>query len=258
MREREDFPSSPATVFNWIREWLVQNHSGTSNNWVNLKLAKLSHQFAATKSTQPTLSGAEQSEQSISSKSTQWYSHPSFPVPWFIYSPQTGGYWLPTLQTCIDQYLFSKEYCAKLKKLVYFVMGKKQGVNQTSGPSCQGRAVLHAKVQKYETAEIGQAGREMDLFYRKGGSNRRGSPKDPCAFPATPLSFLQHKPGPWLCSAEQFVVSPGAVRGEHCFSQSYAQQLMRPHLSTAAGQSKPSRTWGWNVHIYLIANKNQQ
>lgn len=48
----------------------------------------------------------------------------------------------------------------KLKKLVYFVMGKKQGVNQTFGLSCQGNAVLHAKVQKYETAEISQAGRK--------------------------------------------------------------------------------------------------
>lgn len=39
-------------------------------------------------------------------------------------------------------------------------MGKKQGVNQTFGLSCQGNAVLHAKVQKYETAEISQAGRK--------------------------------------------------------------------------------------------------
>lgn len=34
-------------------------------------------------------------------------------------------------------------------------MGKKQRVNQTFGLSCQGSAALHAKVQKYETAEIG-------------------------------------------------------------------------------------------------------
>lgn len=55
-------------------------------------------------------------------------------------------------------------------------MGKKQGVNQTSGPSCQGTAVLHAKVQKYETAELGLAGMKKDLYFI-GGGNRGGAPK---------------------------------------------------------------------------------
>lgn len=44
-------------------------------------------------------------------------------------------------------------------------MGNKQDVNQTSGPSCQGTAVLHAKVPKYETAEMGQAGRKKGLCF---------------------------------------------------------------------------------------------
>lgn len=109
-----------------------------------------------------------------------------------------------------------KRILCKAEEISLFCNGKKQGVNQTSGPSCQGTAVLCARVQKYETAEIGQAVRKKGpVLHRKGGGNRRGSPKDlplPHAFPATPLPFLQHKPGPWLCSAEQFVVSPGAVR----------------------------------------------
>lgn len=57
-------------------------------------------------------------------------------------------------------------------------MGKKQGVNQTSGPSCQGTAVLHAKVQKYETAEIGQAGRKKDLCFI--GKAREEDPPKTC------------------------------------------------------------------------------
>lgn len=57
-------------------------------------------------------------------------------------------------------------------------MGKKQGVNQTSGPSCKGTAVLHAKVQKYETAEISQAGRKKDLcFIGKAEATEEDPPK---------------------------------------------------------------------------------
>lgn len=137
------------------------------------------------------------SEHSISSKSTQWYSHPSFSVL-FLHPPPpppTGGYWLPSLQTCIDQYLFSEEYCANLKKLVYFVMGKKQSVNQTFGLSCQGSAV--AKVQKYETAEIGQAGKKRDLCLQKWRqqSKRNGS----IAVEVLPILRSPWRPATQLC-----------------------------------------------------------
>lgn len=181
MGEREASPSSWAVVFNWIQEsaWkapLVQNQPTTPNNWVNLKLGiwKLLQQFAATKQTQPTLSAAEWSEHWSVQKALNGILIHHF-LSFFFFSPQTGGYWLPSLQTCIDQYLFSEEYCANLKKLVYFVMGKKQSVNQTFGLSCQGSAV--AKVQKYETAEIGQAGKKRDLCLQKWRqqSKRNGS-----------------------------------------------------------------------------------
>lgn len=109
--------------------------------------------------------------------------------------PPTGGYWLPSLQTCIDQYLFSEEYCANLKKLVYFVMGKKQSVNQTFGLSCQGSAV--AKVQKYETAEIGQAGKKRDLCLQKWRqqSKRNGS----IAVEVLPILRSPWRPATQLC-----------------------------------------------------------
>jgi len=86
-------------------------------------------------------------------------------------------------------------------------MGKKQGVNQTFGLPCQGSAVLHAKTQKYETAEIGQAGGKRDLCFigkeaaREEEWKYRGGdavhpeipPKDLpliCALPATPFPSL--------------------------------------------------------------------
>lgn len=85
-------------------------------------------------------------------------------------------------------------------------MGKKQGVNQTFGLSCQGSAVLHAQVQKYEAAEKGQAGRKRDLCFigkkaareeeQKHCSRDAAHPEIPpkdlplsCAFPATPSPF---------------------------------------------------------------------
>lgn len=81
-------------------------------------------------------------------------------------------------------------------------MGKKQGVNQTFGLSCQDNAVLNAKEKK---VEIGQVGRKWAFCFigkeaaRKEEQKQRGDAAHPeihpnnlpfvCAFPATSFPF---------------------------------------------------------------------
>lgn len=82
----------------------------------------------------------------------------------FIYLFSPNWWVLITQSTDLRRSIpvFRRILC-EAKEISLFCKGEETGCQSDLGLSCQGDAVLHAKVQNYETAEISQAGRKRDL-----------------------------------------------------------------------------------------------
>lgn len=195
----------------------------------------------------------------------------------FIYLFSPNWWLLITQSTDLHRSIpvFRRILC-KAKEISLFCNGEETGCQSDLWTFLSRQRSAPCWSTEYETAGKGQAGRKGDLWFigkeaarAEEWKHRSGDAARP-AFPPLKtyqlfLLFLPHLS--LSCSTANMALGFAVMshlwfhleqQRKWCFFQSYAQQLIRPHLYTAAGQSKPSRTWGWNAHIYLIANKNQQ